>query len=186
MLSWSGSHHVTPRTRYLRSLADQQFDAEFHKVAALREGGALRTDAVRRRLGALQEDVSDRRQQLEALVSTGPDTARRLGEEAVDEAVVRRRRAREHERLIDAMRFELAAMHKAIADAEAAEAEAAERQRLAVRAAGVRAMATGHAVGRLESLYWQAFLRARRRLKAAGTLRPAPPPRPGWVTEELA
>ncbi|MGI5240082.1 hypothetical protein [Dactylosporangium sp. CA-139066] len=115
-------------------------------------------------------------------VATRPGQERRLGEDDLDIATVRRRRLAEHERERAALETALRERRTAQLDAEAALRTAAARYTGRVEAMRQRCAGFGHYTEWRIAAYWRSLLRSNR-FNRRGGWKPLPEPWPRWALE---
>jgi hypothetical protein len=97
-----------------------------------------------------------------SVAEPGPGSSRRTGEDHLDAVVIQRRRRREYERSLEALRTERAALRRELGAVRAELDAIPERRRLRIEEADRRVAQFGQFTRRRMATYWRSFLRARR------------------------
>jgi hypothetical protein len=152
----------TPQIEAIFRDAQAECESEDHRKVTYIANKHVRREELRRALPPAQAAVAAAEERVSRAVAAGRRTGRRTGEELLDEAVVTRRRQREHDRELDALRSEVTARQDALRAVESELAsipQAIERREQQAEHEKAR---IGRDAQRRMALYWRALLRAHR------------------------
>jgi hypothetical protein len=175
---------ITPQIEALCKQACEVFEAERSRMLADVANIQHRGEELRLMLPDLQAALEDAEERLKRVTAAGPGRYRRTGEGALDEAVVTRRRRREHDKDLAALRADVAERQGELRTAKADLAATPRQVERTKDDAALRSAQYGHFTRKRIAGYWRAFARARRRGTRSGDgWYPLPDPWTAWTRE---
>ena len=177
----TAGHVLTPQIEALGRHAGEVAEAERLRVNAdLTAIETRRVELERQRddLTATLAELDDRHR---LVCGPGPVEDRRTGEDHLDAVVVQRRRRREYERSLEALRAERAALRRELAAVQAELDAVPERTRRRTEEGHRRVAQFAQFTGRRMAVYWRSFLRAQRTADIQDW-HPVPVPAATWVS----